>query len=57
LDRVVYVPDAFGGHLILIVLYYLAALTHFTALQRFLRARRRLVAHDLAGIRDSALTP
>jgi phosphatidylglycerophosphate synthase len=46
LDDAVYVPAFFGGHLALIALYYLAALAHFTALQRFLRARRRLIRHD-----------
>jgi phosphatidylglycerophosphate synthase len=47
LDHAIYVPDALGGHLILIALYYLAILTHFTALQRFIRARHRLVPHDV----------
>jgi hypothetical protein len=49
LDHAIYVPAALGGHLALVALYYLAALTHFTALQRFLRARRILLSHDAAG--------
>jgi phosphatidylglycerophosphate synthase len=43
-DNAIYVPEELGGRFILIVLYFLAALTHFTALQRFFRARRRLLA-------------
>jgi phosphatidylglycerophosphate synthase len=46
LDHAIYIPEVWGGHLVLIALYYLAALTHFTALQRFLRARRMLLSHD-----------
>jgi phosphatidylglycerophosphate synthase len=49
LDRVVYIPTFWGGHLILVALYYLAILTHFTALQRFIRARRILISHDDLG--------
>lgn len=44
LDNAIPVPAALGGRLALVVLYYLAALTHFTAIQRFVRARRRLLA-------------
>jgi archaetidylinositol phosphate synthase len=46
LDDAIPIPAAWGGHLALIALYYLAALTHFTALQRFLRARRILLLLD-----------
>lgn len=44
LDNAIPVSEALGGRLALLVLYYLAALTHFTAIQRFVRARRRLLA-------------
>jgi phosphatidylglycerophosphate synthase len=57
LDHAIYVPSALGGHMILIALYYLAALTHFTALQRFVRARRILVSHDTGGIRAPPAAP
>ena len=53
LDHTIYVPGALGGHLVLIALYYLAALTHFSALQRFIRAQRMLVSHDIG--RSSSL--
>ena len=46
LDDAIPIPPAWGGHLALIALYYLAVLTHFTALQRFLRARRILLSLD-----------
>lgn len=43
-DNAIFIPDAIGGSSMLIMLYFLAALTHFTAVQRFIRARRRLLA-------------
>ena len=43
LDNAIPVPDALGGRFIVFVLYYLAAITHFTAFQRIVRARRILV--------------
>jgi phosphatidylglycerophosphate synthase len=46
LDNSIPVPDALGGHLIYVVLWYLAVLSHFTAIQRFIRARRLLIAQD-----------
>lgn len=57
LDDVVHVPRVLGGHLALIALYYLAALTHFTALQRFLRARHRLIRHDIDRVPGSSTGP
>jgi phosphatidylglycerophosphate synthase len=44
LDSVVPIPAALGGRLLYVVLVVLAVLTHFTALQRFLRARHMLLA-------------
>jgi archaetidylinositol phosphate synthase len=44
LDNTIPVPEAWGGRFIVLGMYFLAALTHFTAIQRFLRARRRLLA-------------
>jgi phosphatidylglycerophosphate synthase len=48
------VPAALGGDPLTIALYCLAALTHFTALQRFLRARYILVESDETDRRVSA---
>jgi phosphatidylglycerophosphate synthase len=44
LDSVIPVPAALGGRLLIVALVALAALTHFTAAQRFFRARRKLLA-------------
>jgi phosphatidylglycerophosphate synthase len=44
LDSVCPMPAALGGRLLYLVLVVLAVLTHFTALQRFFRARRMLLA-------------
>jgi len=44
LDSVIPVPAAFGGRLLIVALVALAVLTHFTAAQRFFRARRKLLA-------------
>lgn len=44
LDGAVPIPAALGGRLLYLALVVLAALTQFTALQRFLRARRMLLA-------------
>jgi phosphatidylglycerophosphate synthase len=46
MDNTIPVPDALGGRLIYIALWYLAVLSHFTAIQRFVRARRLLLAED-----------
>lgn len=43
-DNAIYIPEELGGRFILIMIYFLAGLTHFTALQRFIRARRRLLS-------------
>lgn len=45
LDWVCPVPEVLGGRLLYLVLIVLAVLTHFTALQRFYRARLMLLAH------------
>jgi phosphatidylglycerophosphate synthase len=50
LDDAIPVPAPWGGHLALIAMYYLAVLTHFTALQRFLRARHILLSLDAGGM-------
>lgn len=44
LDGAVPIPAALGGRLLYLALVVLAALTQFTALQRFLRARRMLLS-------------
>ena len=44
LDDVVPIPTALGGRLLYLALVCLAVLTHFTAVQRFFRARRMLLA-------------
>lgn len=44
LDSFVPVPAAIGGSLLFLVIWVLAILTHVTAIQRFWRARRLLVA-------------
>ncbi len=46
LDHAIPIPTALGGDLLTIASYCLAALAHFTALQRFLRARHILVGRD-----------
>jgi phosphatidylglycerophosphate synthase len=46
LDTVIPVPSQIGGRLIWLVLAALGPLTHFTAAQRFLRARRILLSTD-----------
>jgi phosphatidylglycerophosphate synthase len=43
LDSAIPIPKAFGGRLLYLVLVGLAVLTHFTAFQRFFRARRMLL--------------
>jgi phosphatidylglycerophosphate synthase len=48
LDQTIPVPAAWGGSFAYLVLWYLVAATHFTALQRFLRAKRMLSAADAA---------
>jgi phosphatidylglycerophosphate synthase len=45
LDPVIPIPAAFGGRLLTVTLVALAVLTHFTAAQRFFRARRKLLAY------------
>jgi phosphatidylglycerophosphate synthase len=44
MDGTVPIPAVLGGRLLYLVLIVIAALTHFTALQRFFRARRMLLA-------------
>lgn len=44
LDTIIPVSDALGGRLLYLVLIGLALLTHATAVQRFFRARRMLLA-------------
>ena len=46
LDNSIALPAALGGSFLLAVLWYLSILTHFTALQRFVRARRLLLAAE-----------
>jgi phosphatidylglycerophosphate synthase len=53
-DQAIPVPAAIGDDLLIIALYCLAALTHFTALQRFLRARHILLRSDAARLAASA---
>jgi phosphatidylglycerophosphate synthase len=45
LDSAIPVPAALGGRLLTVTLVVLAVLTHFTAAQRFFRARRKLLAY------------
>jgi len=43
-DVIVPIPSSMGGHLLLLVLVMLGALTHLVAVQRFLRARHILLS-------------
>jgi archaetidylinositol phosphate synthase len=43
LDNAIPVPEFLGGSFARIAIWYIAALVHFTAIQRFMRARRLLV--------------
>jgi archaetidylinositol phosphate synthase len=44
LDNAIPVPAFLGGSFAHLAIWYIAALVHFTAIQRFMRARRLLVA-------------
>jgi archaetidylinositol phosphate synthase len=44
LDNAIPVPEFLGGSFARLAIWYIAALVHFTAIQRFMRARRFLVA-------------
>jgi phosphatidylglycerophosphate synthase len=44
LDSVIPIPAVLGGRLVTVALVALAVLAHFTAAQRFFRARRKLLA-------------
>ena len=46
LENAIPIPDWAGGSFVRIAIWYLAVLTHFTALQRIMRARRLLVLAD-----------
>jgi phosphatidylglycerophosphate synthase len=46
LDNAIPVPGELGGRFIYIAICYLAVLTHFTCLQRILRARRWLLSYE-----------
>jgi hypothetical protein len=43
LDNAIPVPDHLGGSFAHLAVWYIAILVHFTAVQRFIRARRMLV--------------
>jgi archaetidylinositol phosphate synthase len=44
LDNAIPVPEFLGGSFAHLAIWYIAALVHFTAIQRFMRARRLLIA-------------
>jgi archaetidylinositol phosphate synthase len=56
LDNAIPVPELLGGSFARIAIWYIAALVHFTAIQRFMRARRLLVAASLAHIAPTEIS-
>jgi phosphatidylglycerophosphate synthase len=48
LNNAIPVPNSLGGSFARIAIWYIAVLVHFTALQRFIRARRLLMQEPIA---------